>query len=86
MCRKKKSPREEADQFLHICPVPLEAAAVRFVRGDFGEVKETRRRVHDLGTKSQKSRLRKGPRPPSRPSQRGPQALRRPLQRPTVRR
>jgi len=57
MCRKKKSPREEADQFLHVCPVPLEAAAVRFVRGDFGEVKEMRRRVCDLGTKSQKSRL-----------------------------
>jgi hypothetical protein len=45
MCRKKKSPREEADQFLHVCPVPLEAAVVRFVRGDFGEVKEMRRRA-----------------------------------------
>jgi hypothetical protein len=45
MCRKKKSPRKEADQFLHVCPIPLEAAAVCFVRGDFGEVKEMRRRA-----------------------------------------
>jgi hypothetical protein len=33
MCRKKKSPREEADPFLHVGPVPLKASpAVSCVR------------------------------------------------------